>query len=204
MFVLRNSDGARAATRTPGQVDNATAPGLLERALSPRRVERTRHVRTRVANMTAAEFVQAGTSQFTYWYHTSRLKEWPEQAQRLLRGHKTFELAVDASEVGMGRGSGNGLPESEAMMWLSHAGVVSQTHYDQTNNMFIQLVGSKRMLLYPPEAWPSMHVYPSFHPSYRQSQVKTCWCVRLCWGLAQLTCLWWRLPCVPIANGCSD
>ena len=57
----------------------------------------------------------------------------------------------------------------QPMLWLSHPGVVAQTHYDTQHNVFIQLQGFKRMLLFPPGT--ELYSYPSIHRSYRQSQV---------------------------------
>ena len=55
------------------------------------------------------------------------------------------------------------------MLWLSHPGVVAQTHYDTQHNLFVQVVGSKRFLLFPPGT--ELYSYPNIHRSYRQSQV---------------------------------
>ena len=37
--------------------------------------------------------------------------------------------------------------------------------------MLAQLVGRKRMLLWPPAALPDLHLYPATHTAFRQSQV---------------------------------
>jgi hypothetical protein len=54
------------------------------------------------------------------------------------------------------------------MLWLSHPGVVAQTHYDTQHNVFVQLQGTKRFLLFPPGT--ELYSYPNIHRSYRQSQ----------------------------------
>jgi hypothetical protein len=54
------------------------------------------------------------------------------------------------------------------MLWLSHPGVVAQTHYDTQHNVFVQVQGTKRFLLFPPSA--ELYSYPNIHRSYRQSQ----------------------------------
>eukprot|EP00602_Paraphysomonas_sp_CaronLab_P010672 CAMPEP_0185037506 /NCGR_PEP_ID=MMETSP1103-20130426/32017_1 /TAXON_ID=36769 /ORGANISM="Paraphysomonas bandaiensis, Strain Caron Lab Isolate" /LENGTH=397 /DNA_ID=CAMNT_0027575507 /DNA_START=251 /DNA_END=1441 /DNA_ORIENTATION=- len=56
------------------------------------------------------------------------------------------------------------------MVWLSHPGVVAQTHYDPQHNFLSQLQGSKRVLLFPPSE-PNMYLYPHIHRSHRQSQL---------------------------------
>jgi hypothetical protein len=55
------------------------------------------------------------------------------------------------------------------MLWLSHPGVVSQTHYDTQHNIFLQIQGMKRFHLFPPET--ELYLYPNIHRSYRQSQI---------------------------------
>jgi hypothetical protein len=55
------------------------------------------------------------------------------------------------------------------MLWLSHPGVVAQTHYDTQHNVFVQVQGTKRFLLFPPGT--ELYSYPNIHRSYRQSQV---------------------------------
>jgi hypothetical protein len=57
------------------------------------------------------------------------------------------------------------------MLWLSHPGIVSQSHYDTQHNLFIQLQGVKRFYLFPPAVTSSLHSFPNIHRSYRQSQI---------------------------------
>lgn len=55
------------------------------------------------------------------------------------------------------------------MLWLSHPGIVSQTHYDTQNNVFLHVHGKKTVQLFPPDS--ELYSYPNIHRSYRQSQV---------------------------------
>lgn len=55
------------------------------------------------------------------------------------------------------------------MLWLSHPGVVAQTHYDPQHNFLSQLQGSKRVILFAPSE--QCYPYPHIHRSYRQSQL---------------------------------
>jgi len=41
----------------------------------------------------------------------------------------------------------------------------------ESHNVFAQLVGRKRVLLWPPSALPTLHLYPAVHAAYRQSQI---------------------------------
>jgi hypothetical protein len=56
------------------------------------------------------------------------------------------------------------------MIWLSHPGVVTQTHYDPQYNFLSQLQGTKRVILFPPSE-TSLYLFPHIHRSYRQSQL---------------------------------
>lgn len=58
--------------------------------------------------------------------------------------------------------------KSRPTIWISHPGVVTQTHYDPQHNLFLQVLGFKRFLLFPPST--ELYSYPSIHRSYRQSQ----------------------------------
>eukprot|EP00041_Stephanoeca_diplocostata_P028928 m.838836 g.838836 ORF g.838836 m.838836 type:complete len:508 (-) comp23465_c0_seq16:1556-3079(-) len=55
-------------------------------------------------------------------------------------------------------------------MWLSSPGVLATLHYDTYHNCFVQVAGQKRVVLFPPDIHHSVHLYPSLHPGYRQSQ----------------------------------
>lgn len=55
------------------------------------------------------------------------------------------------------------------MLWLSHPGVVAQTHYDTQHNFFVHLQGEKTIHLFPPET--ELYSYPNIHRAYRQSQI---------------------------------
>lgn len=55
------------------------------------------------------------------------------------------------------------------MIWLSHPGVISQTHYDTQHNIFIQIQGIKKFYFFEPKE--ELYYYPNIHRSYRQSQI---------------------------------
>lgn len=60
-----------------------------------------------------------------------------------------------------------------AHVWLSTHGVVTQAHLDPSHNLFVQMDGYKRFILFPPGNVTGLHLYPPSHPSSRQSQVDT-------------------------------
>lgn len=55
------------------------------------------------------------------------------------------------------------------MLWLSHPGVVAQTHFDTQHNFFAQVMGRKKMLIF--EQYSELYPYPNIHRRYRQSQI---------------------------------
>ena len=56
------------------------------------------------------------------------------------------------------------------MLWLSHPGVIAQTHFDTQHNFFAQVLGKKKILIF--EQYSELYPYPSIHISGRQSQVR--------------------------------
>lgn len=56
-------------------------------------------------------------------------------------------------------------------MWISSAGMITHTHFDQDYNFFIQLVGKKRFTLWSSVQHELMYVYPRVHPMWHKSQV---------------------------------
>jgi len=57
------------------------------------------------------------------------------------------------------------------MIWIGGSGVTAQTHYDSPHNLYVQIYGHKTFILSPPRISSKIYLYPSRHPSYRQSQV---------------------------------
>jgi hypothetical protein len=56
-------------------------------------------------------------------------------------------------------------------MWMSSAGMITHTHFDQDYNFFVQLVGKKRFTLWSPLQHELMYVYPRVHPMWHKSRV---------------------------------
>ncbi len=60
---------------------------------------------------------------------------------------------------------------SKQFMWVSSAGMITHTHFDQDYNIFVQLVGRKRFTLWSPHQHELMYVYPRVHPMWHKSRV---------------------------------
>jgi hypothetical protein len=56
---------------------------------------------------------------------------------------------------------------SEGMLWIGGAGTFTPLHHDLTNNLLVQVVGTKHVVLIPPEETPRLlndkHVFSQFH-----------------------------------------
>eukprot|EP00005_Dracoamoeba_jomungandri_P007719 CAMPEP_0174276758 /NCGR_PEP_ID=MMETSP0439-20130205/60566_1 /TAXON_ID=0 /ORGANISM="Stereomyxa ramosa, Strain Chinc5" /LENGTH=266 /DNA_ID=CAMNT_0015369023 /DNA_START=783 /DNA_END=1583 /DNA_ORIENTATION=+ len=49
--------------------------------------------------------------------------------------------------------------------------MITPTHFDLVHNLYTQIVGQKRFIIFPPDNFFALHVYPVQHPSNRQAQV---------------------------------
>ena len=56
-------------------------------------------------------------------------------------------------------------------MWISSAGMITHTHFDQDYNFFVQLMGKKQFTLWSPLQHELMYVYPRVHPMWHKSRV---------------------------------
>lgn len=62
-------------------------------------------------------------------------------------------------------------PLSTNMLLVGQTGVVTPTHYDEQQNFFAQIHGTKRVTLFSPADFKCLYPYPVGHPADRQSQV---------------------------------
>ncbi|KAJ1622535.1 hypothetical protein T492DRAFT_846229 [Pavlovales sp. CCMP2436] len=62
-------------------------------------------------------------------------------------------------------------PARPPSLWLSSLGSVTVTHYDCSANILVQLLGEKRVWLWPPGAAAALFVFPDSHPRARKSRV---------------------------------
>lgn len=56
-------------------------------------------------------------------------------------------------------------------VWMGSKGSTAAVHHDPFDNFFVQIHGSKRFTLFPPEVQHALYVYPKTHPASRQAQV---------------------------------
>jgi len=57
------------------------------------------------------------------------------------------------------------------MLWCSSPTVAAQTHHDKSHNVFVQVSGTKDILLLPPSAVKLISAYPSVHAGKKMSQM---------------------------------
>jgi hypothetical protein len=55
--------------------------------------------------------------------------------------------------------------------WLSTPGMRTHTHFDNDHNFFVQLVGRKRFVLWPPNQTDRLCPYPRLHPLWHKSRM---------------------------------
>ena len=56
-------------------------------------------------------------------------------------------------------------------LWMTSGDVLARTHYDKSHNVLCVLRGRKKVVLWPPDELPALHLYPAVHAAHRQSQV---------------------------------
>lgn len=150
-------------------------------------------------NITLTQFLSAAFDEHNWLYWTGELAQWEEALntstiQQDTAGTADFNDWRDfrirekglawktPAETNAGESKADPITATSAeqdddpdasiwkpMLWLSHPGVVAQTHYDTQHNVFVQILGVKRFLLFPPST--ELYSYPNIHRSYRQSQV---------------------------------
>lgn len=62
-------------------------------------------------------------------------------------------------------------PTARPRLWISPAGAISPTHYDEPPSFLAQVHGTKRMLLWPPGQLPALYPYPTTSLLRRRAQV---------------------------------
>jgi len=62
-------------------------------------------------------------------------------------------------------------PLTANLLLIGQQGNVTPCHYDEQHNLFCQIEGAKKFVLFSPDHFPSMYPYPVHHPYDRQSQV---------------------------------
>ncbi|CAL1542228.1 unnamed protein product [Lymnaea stagnalis] len=62
-------------------------------------------------------------------------------------------------------------PLTSNLLLVGMEGVITPAHYDEQENLFAQIQGYKRFLLFDPNQFDCLYPYPIYHPHDRQSQV---------------------------------
>ena len=57
------------------------------------------------------------------------------------------------------------------LLLCGKTGFITPVHFDEQENLFVQLNGTKRVRLFHPDNWFSLYPYPIGHPCDRQSQL---------------------------------
>jgi hypoxia-inducible factor 1-alpha inhibitor (HIF hydroxylase) len=80
------------------------------------------------------------------------------------RGFDWAGLVATQQRLGWGELSSN-------LLLAGAAGHVTPAHYDEQQNLFAQLRGLKRVVLFPPDDFGCLYPFPLHHPCDRQAQV---------------------------------
>lgn len=63
-------------------------------------------------------------------------------------------------------------PLTSNLLLIGMEGNVTPCHYDEQQNLFAQVYGYKRCILFPPDHFECLYPYPVYHPHDRQSMVR--------------------------------
>ena len=87
-----------------------------------------------------------------------------------------FNLArANASLVdeSSGYATRSAVKRTDALLWIGAGRPVTHAHYDTSHNVFVQVVGRKHFVLWPPSSLTStLTLYPSRHSLHRQSSLR--------------------------------
>ncbi|XP_013775038.1 hypoxia-inducible factor 1-alpha inhibitor-like isoform X1 [Limulus polyphemus] len=112
-----------------------------------------------------------------------RLKSWKEGDKRLYMQEplnekilKSLQLVNDILTFNWGwarmqQKQNNWGPLTTNLLMISTQGNVTPAHFDNQHNLFAQIYGYKRFILFPPEDYDKLYPHPVWHPHDRQSQV---------------------------------
>jgi len=103
--------------------------------------------------MNAKDFLEAAKAEFLYL--AMQLKSFPELAKQV----PLFPNFM----------KGNLRETPVVNLWIGH-GVIADTHYDTSDNFYVQLQGRKTFVVLPPSAESSLGLYPFLHPEYRRAR----------------------------------
>lgn len=67
-------------------------------------------------------------------------------------------------------------PLTSNLLLIGMEGNVTPCHYDEQQNLFAQLQGYKRCILFPPDQFECLYPHPVYHPHDRQSMVRHAEC----------------------------
>lgn len=62
-------------------------------------------------------------------------------------------------------------PLTSNLLLIAMEGNVTPCHYDEQENLFAQVYGHKRCILFPPNQFECLYPHPVYHPHDRQSMV---------------------------------
>eukprot|EP01038_Epipyxis_sp_PR26KG_P013074 gene13074-17524_t len=90
-----------------------------------------------------------------------------EMGPRILEEYVKFSFDAAANYKNIGQW--NELTNN--LLLLGKKGFITPLHFDEQENLFVQLDGIKRVRLFSPNNWHRLYPYPVGHPCDRQSQI---------------------------------
>lgn len=116
------------------------------------------------AQMNLKELFDSTSSPGHYYYHTERASSFNPDLLNKLR--YLFDLKVSPFDS-----------PADLNIWISSWNTTAGFHYDEQNNLFLQLYGRKRFVLFEHQDFDE--IYPSLHPMARQVFTDISWSAEL-------------------------
>eukprot|EP01119_Soliformovum_irregulare_P015009 TRINITY_DN4179_c0_g1_i1.p1 TRINITY_DN4179_c0_g1~~TRINITY_DN4179_c0_g1_i1.p1 ORF type:complete len:488 (+),score=123.37 TRINITY_DN4179_c0_g1_i1:570-2033(+) len=89
-------------------------------------------------------------------YGMMNLKKLPDEMRR--------DVEIGSLTVGYS-------PPMEVNLWMGVPTVTTPAHYDLVHNLYTQISGHKRFIIFPPDDAESLYTFSSLHPSSRMTQI---------------------------------
>jgi len=115
---------------------------------------------TIIAKMKSSQFWErASLNSNEYYYYSGTLRKEAPVMQDLTPHLDWLQVPTNATK------------KDEFNIWFGTNGATAHCHNDASYNLYAQIYGTKKFLIFSPDVHESLYIYPALHPMIRRSQV---------------------------------